>query len=796
MNKTMNKKTNAFTIVELPTPPRLRRTGLIKYAFTIVELLVVIVVIGILATLTIIAYVGIQQRATVTSLKSDLVNSSQSLKLYQVEHSAYPTAINDCHSPAEGNMCLKYSPNNTYPVFESINTNPQTFCLTAESANNTRYHITEDSVPEVGSCSFPFAGSLSAAATSPFSINLAWDTVTGATSYILQQDTTLAFTSATTIATITPPTATTFTSDNLLPNTPYFYRVNVTIDGNTSEWSTYATDTTDQLDVPTAPVVTATTVTDTTTWSWPDVTASCASGTTARYQYRYTIEPAGYDSDWTEPNDPAALSIGFTTSAEGYTYNLEVQAQCYLGDGASSWSTSNAGSSDDYYRPMTTPALTATTVSSTAIDLSWTPITGATSYTLQQATNSSFTSDLTTLATITPPDDTIFSSTGLSSGITYYYRVNKTSAGGTSDWSATESATTTVDAPSAPTVTANTIAGTTTWSWTTPSCVAGTTARYQYRYTIAPSGYDSNWVATASSPVAFTTSTEGQTYTVQIQAQCYNTNTTSTWSTSGQDSYYRIITYTLTISAGTGGTVNTAVNGTYNTGSTPTITATANSYYTFASWSGSTGCSGVTSHTITMNANKTCTASFVLDSNWLAVGTQVWAKANLNVGTRIAGVTNQTNNAILEKYCYSDTESNCTTYGGLYQWNEAMQYVTTQGAQGICPTGSHVPSDNDWKILEMQLGMTQANADATGWSRGTDQGTQLQPGGSSGLNIPLAGYRATDGTLLNLSAATYLWSSSESSTSAWIRRLNSGTATVYRSTYDKGGGYSVRCVRN
>ncbi|HZJ34498.1 MAG TPA: prepilin-type N-terminal cleavage/methylation domain-containing protein, partial [Candidatus Angelobacter sp.] len=59
-----------------------------KSAFTIVELLVVIVVIGILATLTIIAYVGIQQRATVTSLKSDLVNSSQSLKLYQVEHSA------------------------------------------------------------------------------------------------------------------------------------------------------------------------------------------------------------------------------------------------------------------------------------------------------------------------------------------------------------------------------------------------------------------------------------------------------------------------------------------------------------------------------------------------------------------------------------------------------------------------------------------------------------------------------------------------------------------------------------
>src|SRR5680860_683146 len=307
-------------------------------AFTIVELLVVIVIIGILATITIIAYTGIQQRATVATLKSDLVNSSQSLKLYQVEHSAYPTAINDCPSPAEGNMCLKYSPNNTYPVFESINTNPQTFCLTVESANNTRYHITEDSVPEVGSCSFPFAGSLSAAATSPFSINLAWTEVPSATSYILQQDTTLAFTSATTIATITPPTATTFTSDNLLPNTPYFYRVNVTIDGNTSEWSAYDDAITNQLDVPTAPVVTANTVTDTTTWSWPDVTPSCAAGTTAMYQYRYTITPDGYDSGWVAT---ASSPVAFTTSTEGQTYTVEVQAQCFVGLNNSQWSTSS-----------------------------------------------------------------------------------------------------------------------------------------------------------------------------------------------------------------------------------------------------------------------------------------------------------------------------------------------------------------------------------------------------------------------------------------------------------------------
>src|SRR5680860_993973 len=181
---------------------------------------------------------------------------------------------------------------------------------------------------------------------------------------------------------------------------------------------------------------------------------------------------------------------------------------------------------------------------------------------------------------------------------------------------------------------------------------------------------------------------------------------------------------------------------------------------------------GTTNYTITNNSAPVVMSTLAItdSANWLAIGTQVWAKANLNVGTMVTGVTAQTNNATLEKYCYNDTESNCTTYGGLYQWGEAMQYVTTQGAQGICPAGSHIPSDNDWKILEMQLGMTQAQADATGW-RGTDQGTQLITSGSSGLNMPFGGYRYTDRFFYKLSSDASLWSSSESGAVAWYHQL-------------------------
>jgi uncharacterized protein (TIGR02145 family)/prepilin-type N-terminal cleavage/methylation domain-containing protein len=220
-----------------------------------------------------------------------------------------------------------------------------------------------------------------------------------------------------------------------------------------------------------------------------------------------------------------------------------------------------------------------------------------------------------------------------------------------------------------------------------------------------------------------------------------------------------------------------------------------------------TNSTSTTNYTITNNSSPALMSTLAItdSANWVVVGTQVWAKKNLNVGTRIAGASAQTNNGgtnVVEKYCYGDTDAGCTNtdsngivYGGLYQWNEAMQYVTIENAQGICPAGSHIPSDNDWKILEMRLGMSQAQADATSW-RGTDQSTQLKSGGTSELNVPLAGYGDTDGSFDNLSLSAYLWSSSESNTIAWLRRLGSVNPAVIRGSDVKGIGFSVRCLGN
>lgn len=119
--------------------------------FTIVELLVVIVIIGILAAITIVSYTGISQKATISSLQSDLTSSSQQLKLFQVDNSSYPNSITDCPTPSAGNMCLKVSNGNSYSYGVNNTSNPQTFCITTTNGNLS-YMITPQSTPVAGGC--------------------------------------------------------------------------------------------------------------------------------------------------------------------------------------------------------------------------------------------------------------------------------------------------------------------------------------------------------------------------------------------------------------------------------------------------------------------------------------------------------------------------------------------------------------------------------------------------------------------------------------------------------------------
>jgi hypothetical protein len=74
------------------------------------------------------------------------------------------------------------------------------------------------------------------------------------------------------------------------------------------------------------------------------------------------------------------------------------------------------------------------------------------------------------------------------------------------------------------------------------------------------------------------------------------------------------------------------------------------------------------------------------------IGRECWMKENLNIGSMISLNAEPTNNNQIEKYCYGDNPINCTVYGGLYNWDEAMNYDTVELSQGVCPTGWHLPS--------------------------------------------------------------------------------------------------------
>lgn len=180
--------------------------------------------------------------------------------------------------------------------------------------------------------------------------------------------------------------------------------------------------------------------------------------------------------------------------------------------------------------------------------------------------------------------------------------------------------------------------------------------------------------------------------------------------------------------------------------------------------------------------------------NMLRFGKDVWMAENLDIGTMINGSMDQTDNQVIEKYYYFNDPSEGAIFGGLYQWNELMNYTSIENSQGICPAGWEVPSHKDWMKLEMELGMTQAEATLFEW-RGTDQGTQLMEGGTSGFNALLGGKRDTAGQFKSINYWVTFWNST-----GYTRSMEFGEwqrPQIWSSRFDDpSNGFSVRCIMN
>jgi uncharacterized protein (TIGR02145 family) len=178
--------------------------------------------------------------------------------------------------------------------------------------------------------------------------------------------------------------------------------------------------------------------------------------------------------------------------------------------------------------------------------------------------------------------------------------------------------------------------------------------------------------------------------------------------------------------------------------------------------------------------------------NTVQIGSQCWLKENLDVGTMIHGIDTAKNNGIIEKYCYNDDPANCTTYGGLYQWNEAMQYVTTPRTKGICPTGWHIPTYDEYGTLKATVSNDGNALKAVGQGTGIGAGTN-----TSGFSALLAGDRYSYGSFFSLGLGAIFWSSTENDATyadnVYLYGDNSG---ISFSDDNKGSGISVRCAKD
>jgi uncharacterized protein (TIGR02145 family) len=186
------------------------------------------------------------------------------------------------------------------------------------------------------------------------------------------------------------------------------------------------------------------------------------------------------------------------------------------------------------------------------------------------------------------------------------------------------------------------------------------------------------------------------------------------------------------------------------------------------------------------------------DYNTVQIDTQCWLKENLNIGTMLLTPAVPADNGIIEKHCMNNLPANCLIYGGLYYWNEMMQYSLNPGVQGICPSGWHVPTDNEISTLVSYLAGTSV---AGGAMKETGTEHWVTPNGgatnSSGFTALGAGclfyqnqfswFQST----LRLSTSTH-----GTGVSSWFWDLNNANATIDRLASGRDEGTSVRCIKD
>jgi len=173
----------------------------------------------------------------------------------------------------------------------------------------------------------------------------------------------------------------------------------------------------------------------------------------------------------------------------------------------------------------------------------------------------------------------------------------------------------------------------------------------------------------------------------------------------------------------------------------------------------------------------------------IQIDSQIWMAENLNFATDTGSI------------CYDNQPSNCKTFGRLYTWEVARQ---------VCPQGWHLPSDNEWQMLERSIGMSENEINKIGFRGGINNiagklKSKADWNSSSnlvyediGFNVlPAGSYGFHDKIFGSLNCNAFFWTSTPYQDKfAWNRDIKDTDNTIFRSQKYKRVGFSVRCVKN
>jgi uncharacterized protein (TIGR02145 family) len=190
---------------------------------------------------------------------------------------------------------------------------------------------------------------------------------------------------------------------------------------------------------------------------------------------------------------------------------------------------------------------------------------------------------------------------------------------------------------------------------------------------------------------------------------------------------------------------------------------------------------------------------------YIQIGSQTWMAENLAYLPTVSPAHQEAqSNPFYYVYGYNGTDvleakttSNYKTYGVLYNWT---------AAKVACPAGWHLPSEEEWKQLEIAFGMSSDQVNSKGMRGGTT-GSKLKAAegwnkSGNGTNesqftaLP-GGGRYGEGSFGNLGGNGYWWSASEfEGNFSWGRGLSFDSSQIYNGVNYKEGGFSVRCIKD